>query len=407
MSDEHLTPRDPAKDLFPQGDEVNRQVSHRRRMGTVWRAIFFGATALAILILSILLLKIIGDANGYVVEESEMPEAELILSFNRDRVLNAPNVALSGEDDMALAEGVAGDPNGLGFVPYAAYQANADSLTLVAVDGHLPTAETVQSGEYPAARPLLLYSSPAILDDKPQVLAFLIYYLAHVDEAMAEVGYFPADAAQLSAQAATLAETLGLEALPAVNPADYEGAIKIAGSSTIFPLTQAIADRFIADGFRGSIELDGSGTTAGFQAMCVDRDSALDIVSASRSALATELAACRIGRPLQALLVAQDALSIVVNPANTAVTNVSRAQLIQLFTTAETWADVDEAWPAAVIARYLPSAGSGTLDFFADTVFTQATLADLAYDDQVAMYQANVSAGRCRAVEYEQRFYGD
>uniref|UniRef100_UPI0035B36CE9 phosphate ABC transporter permease PstA n=1 Tax=Promineifilum sp. TaxID=2664178 RepID=UPI0035B36CE9 len=47
------------------------------------------------------------------------------------------------------------------------------------------------------------------------------------------------------------------------------------------------------------------------------------------------------------------------------------------------------------------------LDFFADTVFTQATLADLAYDDQVAMYQANVSAGRCRAVEYEQRFYGD
>jgi len=402
-----MTPREPAGDLFPQGEEVNRQVGRRRRMGTVWRAIFFGSTALAILILSVLLLKIIGDANGYVVEESEKPEAELILGYNRDRVLNAPNVVLSGEDDMALAEGIANDPNGLGFVPYAAYQANPDRLTLVAVDGHLPSAESVQSGDYPAARPLFLYSSPAILEDKPQVLAFLVYYLAHVDEAVAEVGYFPADAAQLSAQAAALAEALGLEALPAVNPADYEGAIKIAGSSTIFPLTQAIADRFIADGFRGTIELDGSGTTAGFQAMCVDGDHTLDIISASRPALATELAACRIGRPLHELLVAQDALSIVVNPANTAVTDVSRAQLIQLFTTAETWADVDEAWPAETIARYLPSADSGTLDFFADTVFTEATLADLAYDDQVAIYQANVSAGRCRAVEYEQRFYAD
>jgi phosphate transport system permease protein len=407
MSDERPPARDPVDELFPEGEEVNRQVSRRRRMGAVWRAIFLGATVLAILILSILLLKIIGDANGYVAEESEQPEAELILGYNRNRVLNAPNIVLSGEDDMALAEGVADDPNGLGVIPYAVYQANAQALALVAVDGHLPSVETVQAGQYPAARPLFLYSSPAILEDKPQVLAFLLYYLEHIDEAAAEIGYFPADASQLSAQVETLAAALGLETLPTINPADYEGAIQIAGSSTVFPLTQAIADRFIADGFRGTIELDGSGTTAGFRAMCVDRDRPLDIVGASRVALATELAACRTGRPLQELLVARDALSVVVNPANTAVSDISRAQLIELFTAAETWADVDEAWPAEIIARYLPSADSGTLDFFVDTAFSETTLAALSYDAQVELYRANVSAGRCRAAEYEQRFYED
>ena len=58
------------EDLFLQGEAVNRQVLKRRRLGTIWRGIFFGAAALAILILAILLLKIIGDANGYVAEES-------------------------------------------------------------------------------------------------------------------------------------------------------------------------------------------------------------------------------------------------------------------------------------------------------------------------------------------------
>ncbi len=52
-------------DLYLEGEEVSRQVTRRRRLGSVWRAVFFGAAALAILILSILLLKIAGDALNY------------------------------------------------------------------------------------------------------------------------------------------------------------------------------------------------------------------------------------------------------------------------------------------------------------------------------------------------------
>ncbi len=397
-----------AEDLFLQGEEVNRQVRKRRRLGTLWRGIFFGAAAFAILILAILLLKIIGDANGYVAEESQVPARELVLAYNRDRVLNAPNVVLTGEDDAALAAGVAADANGIAMLPYAFYQAQAGALKLVAVDGNRPSAEAVAAGDYPATRPLLLYTSPDILVDQPQVSAFLIYYLAHVDEVVAELGYFPADAERIAAQAAEIAASLELETLPAINPADYEGDITIAGSSSVFPLTQAMAERFTAGGFRGAFDLVSTGTTAGFRALCIDKDRDLDIVNASRPALPSELSACRANRrPLQEVLVAADALALVVNPANTFVDDVSLNQLVALFTTAETWAAVDETWPAEVINRYIPSADSGTLDFFAETVFTETALADLPYDALVSLYQANVSAGRCRAVEYDQRFFAD
>ncbi|MBP6786446.1 MAG: phosphate ABC transporter permease PstA [Candidatus Promineofilum sp.] len=396
------------EDLFLQGEAVNRQVLKRRRMGTIWRGIFFSAAALAILILAVLLLKIIGDANGYVAEESKVPARELVLAYNRDRLLNAPNVALAGEDDAALAAGVAADANGIALLPYAFYQAQAGALKLVAVEGARPSAEAVAAGDYPAARPLLLYTSPDILQSRPQVLAFLIYYLAHIDELVTETGYFPADAERIAAQAAEVAASLELETLPAINPADYEGGITIAGSSTVFPLTQAAADRFTADGFRGVFHLTNTGTTAGLRALCIDKARDLALVNASRPALPSELSACRANRrPLQELLVATDALALVVNPANTFVDDVSLNQLIDLFTTAETWAAVDESWPAAVINRYIPSADSGTLDFFAETIFTETTLHDLPYDALVALYQANVSAGRCRAVEYDQRFYAD
>ena len=397
-----------AEDLFLQGEEVNRQVRKRRRLGTLWRGIFFGAAAFAILILAILLLKIIGDANGYVAEESQVPARELVLAYNRDRVLNAPNVVLTGEDDAALAAGVAADANGIAMLPYAFYQAQAGALKLVAVDGNRPSAEAVAAGDYPATRPLLLYTSPDILVDQPQVSAFLIYYLAHVDEVVAELGYFPADAERIAAQAAEIAASLELETLPAINPADYEGDITIAGSSSVFPLTQAMAERFTAGGFRGAFDLVSTGTTAGFRALCIDKDRDLDLVNASRPALPSELSACRANRrPLQEVLVAADALALVVNPANTFVDDVSLNQLVALFTTAETWAAVDETWPAEVINRYIPSADSGTLDFFAETVFTETALADLPYDALVSLYQANVSAGRCRAVEYDQRFFAD
>ena len=396
------------EDLYPQGEEANRQITRRRRSGKVWRYIFIAATVLAVIILSILLVKIVNDAMGLVAEESAIPERELLLNFDESDVVDAPNVVLASEDDPALAQGIAEDPNGLGFIPWSAYQTQADGLNLVAIDGSLPSADAVAEGDYPLARPLFVYSSAEVLRNKPAVAAFLAYYLQHLDEVVPDSGYFLADAEQLAAQAEAVADALGQDSLAPVNPADYDGEIVITGSSTVFPITQAMADRFIADGFRGTITVDPVGTRAGFRQYCIDNDRSIDIVNASRAVLPTEYSACQTNqRRLTELLVAQDALSVVVNSANTFVDDISQEEMLQLFADATTWSEVRETWPAETIHRFIPSADSGTMDFFVEEAFARESLADLEYEDLVSMYAANVSRGRCRAVEREQRFFAD
>ena len=394
--------------LFPEGEEANQAIRKRRRTGRVWRAVFLGSTIAAILILSILLVKILNDTMGLVAEQSEMPERELLLNYGRDQVLSAPTIVMTGEDDAALAAGVAGDPNGLGFVPWSAYLARRDALRPLAIDGHLPDADSVAAGDYPLSRSLFLYTSSRELHNKPQVAAFIAYYLQHLPEVVDAAGFFMADEEQLAEQAAAVAAELQLDALPAVAPADFEGDIVISGSSTLYPITRIMADRFMADGFRGAITIDPTGTTAGLGAFCLENDRGIDIVNAGREALATEFAACRAGgRTLTELVVARDALTVIANPANEFAVEVDLRQLAALFTTAATWSEVEATWPAQPISRFVPSAASSSLDLFVDQVLTLDSLDALSYDALVTLYAANVSAGRCRAVEREQRFYAD
>jgi ABC-type phosphate transport system substrate-binding protein len=62
-----------------------------------------------------------------------------------------------------------------------------------------PDAQTAESGEYPLARPLFIYSDPTVMADKPQVAAFINFYLTYVNEEILDVGYFPASADALDA----------------------------------------------------------------------------------------------------------------------------------------------------------------------------------------------------------------
>ena len=72
-------------------------------------------------------------------------------------LLSAGNLQLS-EDDNVLVQGVAGDKNAIGYFGFAYFEENAASLRDVAIEGVAPTAETVNAGEYPLARPLFIYS---------------------------------------------------------------------------------------------------------------------------------------------------------------------------------------------------------------------------------------------------------
>lgn len=123
---------------------------------------------------------------------------EVVLEKNKDLLLNASSLQLS-EDDNVLVQGVEGSPYAIGYFGYAYYQENADRLTVLSVQGVVPTAETVDDASYPLARPLYLYTTAQIMQEKPQVAAFLNFYLTYVNEEIIGVGYFPASAAVMDA----------------------------------------------------------------------------------------------------------------------------------------------------------------------------------------------------------------
>ncbi len=123
------------------------------------------------------------------------------------KFLGAQNLQLS-EDDNVLVQGIAGSKNGIGFFGYAYYLENEDTLDVLSLDGVTADDETVDSGDYPLARPLFLYSDAGIISNKPQVGSFLNFYLTYVNEEVQRVGYFPASADALNEARAKLAEAL-------------------------------------------------------------------------------------------------------------------------------------------------------------------------------------------------------
>jgi len=160
--------------------------------------------------------------------------------------------------------------------------------------------------------------------------------------------------------------------LPEVNPLEVTGDIISAGSSTVFPLTEAMAERFTDEGYAGSITIDSIGTGAGFERFCVSGET--DIANASRAIRDSEIESCAaINRTPIEFRVGTDALAIVVNPANEFLTDVTIEQLALIFSNEVTnWSDVDPSWPAEPILRFSPGTDSGTFDYFIEAVMDPA-----------------------------------
>ena len=158
--------------------------------------------------------------------------------------------------------------------------------------------------------------------------------------------------------------------LPEVNPLKVTGDIITAGSSTVFPLSERIAERFQDEGYGDNITIDSIGSGAGFERFCETGES--DIANASRAIRDTEIESCTgIGRTPIEFRVGTDALAVTVSQENTFADNLTLEQLALVFSTAETWADVDPAWPAEPVLRFSPGTDSGTFDYFVEEVFDE------------------------------------
>jgi len=158
--------------------------------------------------------------------------------------------------------------------------------------------------------------------------------------------------------------------LPMVDPLAVSGDVVTAGSSTVFPLAERMAERFQDEGFAGNITIDSIGSGAGFERFCVEGES--DVSNASRPIKESEIESCRaIGRDPIEFRVGTDALAVTVSQENEFLTNVTLEQLAQIFSTASIWSDVDSSWPAEPILRYIPGTDSGTFDYFVEEIFDE------------------------------------
>lgn len=161
--------------------------------------------------------------------------------------------------------------------------------------------------------------------------------------------------------------TAGGVVLPEVNPLEVTGDIVAAGSSTVFPLSERMAERFQNEGYSGVITIDSIGSGAGFERFCVEGES--DISNASRPIKDSEVESCRaIGREPIEIRVGTDALAVVVSRENDFVSDVTMEELAAIFTAVK-WSDVNPSWPDEEIQRFIPGTDSGTFDYFVEEVF--------------------------------------
>jgi len=143
------------------------------------------------------------------------------------------------------------------------------------------------------------------------------------------------------------------------------GQIKVDGSSTVYPITEAVAEDFQGKAPKTRPTVGISGTGGGFKRFCAGET---DISDASRPITKTEVDTAKTNKiDFIELPVAFDGITIVVNPANTWVTQLSVDQLKKIFNAdspAKTWSDLNPAWPSETIKAFSPGTDSGTFDYF-------------------------------------------
>ena len=173
--------------------------------------------------------------------------------------------------------------------------------------------------------------------------------------------------------ALVLASGLGMYALPGLaqetDVSALSGEVVSDGSSTVGPLTQAVAEEFNGQAPDVQISVDISGTGGGFERFCAG---GTDVQNASRAIAADEIATCaENGVDWYEFEVAYDGLTVVTNPENTWLTCITTDQLTRLWqkeSPATTWADLNPEYPADTINLYGPGTDSGTFDFFVETI---------------------------------------
>ncbi len=174
---------------------------------------------------------------------------------------------------------------------------------------------------------------------------------------------------KLTLGVAAIAATVGLSS--AVAFAQGRTTITIDGSSTVFPITEAMAEEFRVSNPSINVSVGVSGTGGGFKKFCAGETA---ISNASRPIKDSEIELCKAnGIQYMPLTVATDAITVVINPENTWATSLTTEQLAKMWApaaegTITKWNQIDPSFPNAPLNLYGPGTDSGTFDYFTDEI---------------------------------------
>lgn len=155
--------------------------------------------------------------------------------------------------------------------------------------------------------------------------------------------------------------------------AQIEGTVRADGSSTVFPISEAVAEEFRQHQPKVRVTVGLSGTGGGFKKFDIGET---DINNASRPITPKEIETARSNKiEFIELPVAFDGLSVLVNPKNDFVDHLTVAELKNIWkpdSTVKKWSDVRAAWPDNEIRLYGPGHDSGTFDYFTEAIVGEA-----------------------------------
>ena len=149
------------------------------------------------------------------------------------------------------------------------------------------------------------------------------------------------------------------------------GDIKVDGSSTVFVLSEAVAEEFTAAGNRARVTVGQSGTGGGFQKFCRGET---DVSDASRPIRQPEMDACKAaGISFYEIPVAYDGIAIVVNPKAEWITDITTTELKTIWAPEAQgkitrWNQVRPSWPDREIHLFGAGVDSGTYDYFTEAI---------------------------------------
>ena len=175
---------------------------------------------------------------------------------------------------------------------------------------------------------------------------------------------------------------------PTASVPGLTGTIEIDGSSTVFPISEAVAEEFRKVSPDVRVNVGVSGTGGGFKRFTVGET---DISNASRPIEDAEAeAAAANGIEFLELKIGTDGLSVIVNPDNDFASCLTTGELKMIWepgSSVSTWSQVRSGWPDQPIRLYGPDTDSGTFDFFTEEIMGEAQLSRPDYtasaDDNV------------------------